>query len=180
VIALSSFYFLIKLLGVSNLIGFIWAAAFHFKHPQKPDPRKYIISFCALFATGVNLFVFLSIHEIPIYQVLFSFCLFVTSAIIFWSAILISRGRLDFAFSKQNPSLIIKNGPYKYMRHPFYMSYSLTWLAGFVLSFNLVAGIAALIMFGLYYNAAKYEEKQILESELKNSYLEYTSNKKSA
>jgi protein-S-isoprenylcysteine O-methyltransferase Ste14 len=177
VINASSFYFLLKLVGVFCLSGFTWAAIFHFKHPKKPDFRKYIVSFCAFAATVINLFILITLKETSNYQFAISFCLFCSSSAIFWPAIFVSRGKLDFAFSTQDPPLIIKNGPYKFMKHPFYVSYSIAWLAGFILTYNLAAAIAGLTMVGLYYSAARLEEKRILESELREAYLEYISKK---
>src|SRR4051794_39887303 len=50
---------------------------------------------------------------------------------LFASACRATRGRpLPLAFDPAPAARIVTNGPYRYVRHPFYISYSITWLAG--------------------------------------------------
>jgi len=89
------------------------------------------------------------------------------------SAIFVSRNKLDFAFSVSSPKTLITSGPYKFIRHPFYTSYMLAWIACFIVSSNLVSALGGMWMFYLYYSAAKFEEQAFLASPLKREYSFY-------
>lgn len=58
---------------------------------------------------------------------------------------------------------ILTQGPYHYIRHPIYLSYSLAWLAAPVATHNLPLGLTAIFMVMCYIISARAEE-QILAS----------------
>ena len=64
-------------------------------------------------------------------------------------------------------------GPYRFVRHPFYCSYLLTWAAGVVASaqFWLLPTVA--IMLIIYTRAAKLEEEKFTRSPLAETYKSY-------
>jgi protein-S-isoprenylcysteine O-methyltransferase Ste14 len=169
------FVWFIKCLGLINLIGFTWAAIFHFKHPEAIDYRKTLLSLSATFATGFNSYLLATVPFDKIHNTALVLFLFPLSFFIFVWALSVSAKKLDFAFSKSTPSELLQSGPYKFMRHPFYMSYSLTWLACFTLTLNILSGILVVWMGFLYFIAARYEERTILRGELSKNYLEYKS-----
>jgi len=64
-------------------------------------------------------------------------------------------------------------GPYRYVRHPFYLSYSLFWLAGAVAVPYWPMIVGSLGMLTLYYRAAAQEEQTIARSGLSAEYEAY-------
>lgn len=100
--------------------------------------------------------------------------LFTMSFALFWWAISTNRSKpLDFAFSENSPTRIVVTGPYKFIRHPFYTSYSLAWFGGAVAAESPILCFAALIFLSVYVHAARQEEGKFLNSRIASGYQEY-------
>jgi protein-S-isoprenylcysteine O-methyltransferase Ste14 len=54
---------------------------------------------------------------------------------------------------------ILTEGPYRVIRHPIYVSYSLAWLAAPVAMHSILLGITAVLMFACYVISAREEER---------------------
>lgn len=54
---------------------------------------------------------------------------------------------------------ILTKGPYRFIRHPIYLSYSLAWLAAPIAMLNIPLGLTALFMITCYVLSAREEEK---------------------
>jgi protein-S-isoprenylcysteine O-methyltransferase Ste14 len=54
---------------------------------------------------------------------------------------------------------ILTKGPYRVIRHPIYLAYSLCWLAAPVATHNVVLGCTALFMIACYVISASEEER---------------------
>jgi protein-S-isoprenylcysteine O-methyltransferase Ste14 len=70
------------------------------------------------------------------------------------------------------PKALITGGPFAVVRHPFYISYSIAWLAAPVATHGPVIGLLALVAIGIYATAARREEKQ-LEGRFGDAYRTY-------
>jgi protein-S-isoprenylcysteine O-methyltransferase Ste14 len=81
---------------------------------------------------------------------------------------------LPIAFSLGVPLRIVTTGPYRFFRHPFYMSYSLTWSAGFVHTGSGILAAGAVVMVGFYIRAAIGESRALLAGPLAADYRAYT------
>ena len=102
--------------------------------------------------------------------------LYAVSLVIFWWTTKVTRDRrLSVAFSPDEPHYLLKRGPYRFVRHPFYASYSLFWLAGLIATprWYLLPGIV--VMFMLYWRAARMEEAKFANSPLSEAYEDYRS-----
>lgn len=84
-----------------------------------------------------------------------------------------AASKLSLAFSGDVPTDLNRSGPYRFIRHPFYTSYTLTWLAAAVASAHPAAFAALFIMAAFYLSAARREEKKFLRSPLAESYRRY-------
>jgi protein-S-isoprenylcysteine O-methyltransferase Ste14 len=84
-----------------------------------------------------------------------------------------SQRRLSVAFSQDRPEHLVLWGPYRYIRHPYYASYCLTWLAGVAATCNLLAAATFVIMLVLYVCAARSEERKFLKSAYSALYEQY-------
>lgn len=56
---------------------------------------------------------------------------------------------------------ILKTGPYRVIRHPIYLSYSMAWLAAPVATHSLVLLATAIFMIGCYLTSAAEEERRM-------------------
>src|SRR5687767_7646044 len=59
--------------------------------------------------------------------------LLAASLALFWATVGVNLGRpLSLAFSRDQPAHLVTVGPYKLVRHPFYLAYTLAWVGGTV------------------------------------------------
>lgn len=100
--------------------------------------------------------------------------LYVCSIALFWWAIRTnSKRQLSAAFSPDIPSHLVHQGPYRFVRHPFYCSYLLCWLAGCVATGEAWLLVTFIVMLVVYVAAAKQEEQKFTRSPLAEAYREY-------
>lgn len=72
----------------------------------------------------------------------------------------------------QAPKALITRGPFAVIRHPFYVSYSLAWLATPVATHGPFVTLMALVAIGIYIAAARREER-LLEDRFGEAYRTY-------
>ncbi len=102
--------------------------------------------------------------------------LYLLSLAMFWWAITANRVKpLSACFSTNESLHLVQHGPYRLVRHPFYCSYLLTWLAGAVGTWSPWLGLTFIAMFVLYLSAARNEEDKFASSPLAESYAKYRS-----
>lgn len=103
--------------------------------------------------------------------------LYAGSLVIFWSAVKATKThRLTLAFTDDEPVFLIQTGPYRYVRHPFYLAYSLFWLAGVFAANSWYPVFIPAVMISLYLAAAVSEERKFASSEeFAAQYREYKS-----
>jgi protein-S-isoprenylcysteine O-methyltransferase Ste14 len=68
-------------------------------------------------------------------------------------------------------STILTAGPYRFIRHPIYLSYSLAWCAAPVAIHSLFLGLTAVGMIACYLESARAEERILLSGPRGNDYL---------
>ena len=68
---------------------------------------------------------------------------------------------------------IIRQGPYRVIRHPIYLSYSLAWLAAPVATHHPVLAITAVMMVACYAMSAREEERRMTLGSLKEEYADW-------
>jgi protein-S-isoprenylcysteine O-methyltransferase Ste14 len=100
--------------------------------------------------------------------------LYALSLAVFWSAVL-THGRRPptLAFSDDAPDRLVESGPYRHVRHPFYLSYSLAWLAGVAATRQPWLLVSVTVMGAIYVSAARREERKFLAGQLAASYRDY-------
>lgn len=72
------------------------------------------------------------------------------------------------------PKVLIATGPFAVMRHPFYLSYALAWLAAPIATHGPVITISGLLAVAVYVIAARREER-LLAIHFGDAYREYRS-----
>jgi protein-S-isoprenylcysteine O-methyltransferase Ste14 len=100
---------------------------------------------------------------------------FAGSLLLFWAAVRAARASatLAIAFSGASPRRLITAGPYRWIRHPFYTSYLLCWIASCLFTTSAAAWLVPLIMFAFYWHAASGEERVIAAGPLAAEYAAY-------
>jgi len=125
---------------------------------------------------------FISLSGIPLFGVasviggLSALLLCAASLALFWWAIRTNLSQpLSFAFSDDEPQHLVSTGPYRWIRHPFYSAYLLTWLAIPVATLQLLMLMLMplLAMGAIYVAAARIEEKKFAVSTLADAYTRY-------
>jgi protein-S-isoprenylcysteine O-methyltransferase Ste14 len=110
----------------------------------------------------------------PLAMPLTALALYLAGLALFWFAVAATRGRgLAACFQEQVPAQVVYAGPYRAIRHPFYASYLLTWIAGFAATGWWPLAVIAIFMAGMYAYAARQEERCILSSPLQEEYRDY-------
>ena len=95
---------------------------------------------------------------------------------LFWWAVRATRvRRLTLAFSADRPGFLHESGPYAWVRHPFYISYVLFWIATALLSPGWAHWLVPAVMTAVYVGAARMEEAKFAASDLAAAYERYKS-----
>jgi len=98
--------------------------------------------------------------------------LYVGALVLFWWTVPhAAEAQLNIAFTKVEPVNLLVTGPYAYVRHPFYASYLLYWIAGALVSSWLWTSV--FVMGSCYFVAMDQEEKGFQLSPLAVSYATY-------
>ena len=155
--------------------SFIWGALRFFRSDDDSAKRgKLLISVTGGVFTIANVFLTLHIDPPSVWWGGFASASFLTSIVLFWLSWSVTReARPDFAFSRESPSAVFRAGPYRYVRHPFYLSYLLAWFAACASPSHPLSFIAVAFFGILYWRAAKVEEQAILQSSLGEVYADY-------
>lgn len=102
-------------------------------------------------------------------------CALVVSAqALFWSAVTAhGRNRPSGAFAVDPPATLIERGPYRMIRHPFYVAYVLAFAGGATFTEASWAWVVPAWFAVIYALAAAQEERLILASFLGEAYGDY-------
>jgi protein-S-isoprenylcysteine O-methyltransferase Ste14 len=150
--------------------SFVWGMGWHFRRLGKPSPT--------MLATAVLGFTFATLQltaldRRPLPFPTAALLLYALSAGLFWWAVRVTRRKLAACGQRCVSSEVVAEGPYRYIRHPFYAAYDLTWLAGFVATGWWPLGLATLAMGALYECLAREEELAFLATSLATQYESY-------
>jgi len=94
-------------------------------------------------------------------------------ALFTWTLRATRRTRLTVAFSEDRPTFLLRKGPYRYVRHPFYSAYLLFWFGSAVASAGYASWAAAVAIAFVYWLASNQEEEKFSHSELAEAYAAY-------
>ena len=164
--------FFVMGLGVSMVGAVGVAVRYHF------TTEKRSIPFDVMFALSIiNVVIFASDlweKDKPLWQLALALLLLVLAAPLFSVSLRASRAaRLKLIFDKDDPSFVLKRGPYRYIRHPFYTSYILMWAGLAVATLNPLNIAYAVLIIPVFAYAAKSEEAYFASSARAANYTEY-------
>jgi protein-S-isoprenylcysteine O-methyltransferase Ste14 len=170
------FQVLLALLLLACLSSFSWAVRKFFVKPEQKTTGLRITLLAGVACAVAHFVVIALTPELKLPAVLVGVALYCLSLAIFWWTIASHRSKpLAACFSRDEQLHLVQHGPYRLMRHPFYCSYLLAWLAGAVATLSPWLAGTFVAMFVLYLTAARDEEKKFASSSLCDAYASYCS-----
>ena len=157
-----------------NFGSFIWAAFRHFIIEANPSRE---LKWLSVLLIASQLFVLVVACFVPAqttWQFGIGILAILLSAMLFWWCIRTNKRQpLTGAFSSNLPQHLVRQGPYRLVRHPFYTSYILTYI-GVVLASQQWWGIPGVVLpMILYIVSSRHEEAKFAESDLADQYAHY-------
>lgn len=154
-----------------SLFGLALRVVFASRGEQQTATRLVVVVGTA--CSGLHVYLLATVPLQPTYAALGAVFYLSACALFLWTAHSV-RGR-DFrlAYAPSKPIEVFARGPYRWVRHPFYLSYTIAWLAGVVALSEprLVPTLA--IMLAFYVGAAYLEERQMLRGPTARAYRTY-------
>ncbi len=159
------------LAGLACFAAFSWAVKKHFRQTGAMPPGMKLTSGLSLLGlawfawhltTGVS-------QAWPLALALFA----ASYSVFSWAVRATRHTPPTLAFDTDQPSFLLRHGPYQYVRHPFYLAYLLFWTATALAAQTVLAWAAPVIMAALYFVAATREERKFAESDLSSAYAAY-------
>ena len=110
------------------------------------------------------------------YQVLCGTVLALGSVLLYeWARRTVINRNFYIALGGEVPAIVCKTGPYRFMRHPFYLSYMIAFL-GMVVAFpSVVSASVCVLNVALFVYMAFDDERVLLRSPLAADYQNYQS-----
>lgn len=162
----------VSAVGLAVFAQHIWALRGHFASTTMASGAR-IISIGALGSCAIMLILGWSGPQ-PLLAQLAGIVVMPASLILFWQAVRASRAaQLRYAFDSDLPRQLVTEGPYRYIRHPFYTSYLVFWMGWAIAVWSIWALVPVVVMAALYTSAARYEEKLLGSSEMGPAYATY-------
>lgn len=144
----------------------------HFKSERVPTGTMVISA--VVVATVIVYLALLWVETQPVLAQLVGLAVECVGVWLFWMALRASReARLRMAFDAANPHGLVKTGPYRYLRHPFYTSYLVFWIGWAIATWSPWSLIPLLAITVIYVTAALGEERKFSRTELAEAYEDY-------
>ena len=183
VLAVSVWQSTCAMLLLACLSSFVWGMRRFFIRPAGSNTGMQVTKICGLLFSVLHFALIVSQGVTPpaggfaimaLYVV--ATMLYASSLFLFWWSVYTNRAKpLSAVFSPDLPMHFVSHGPYAWIRHPFYTSYLLTWLAGVVATGHLWLLSTVLVMVTIYWRAALLEEKKFFQTALASLYAGYKS-----
>lgn len=94
-------------------------------------------------------------------------------ALFFWALRVNLAAPLSSIGAPDLPTHLVTSGPYRFVRHPFYLAYLLTWIASALSAGTPWLWLPVLAAVPLYVMAARFEERKFAASALAGDYAAY-------
>lgn len=172
-VAEQGFRAVLLLLALICFVSFTWAILSLFKRRGPMPLMMQLLSACGLVCTLWQLWV-LSKCPLSLYWAAAGAVLYAATLGLFWWAVPYARSAaLGLAFTGEKGKRLIAEGPYRWVRHPFYASYMLFWISGAVAARDPLLLTALLVMSFFYVAAIRREEQELLSSDEVPGYASY-------
>ena len=155
--------------------SFAWAARSYFgrRGGVTGSQRRVLAS---MYATAtLHGCAILYLNRGTIFHFVTGVALYTFSFLLFWTAASAARQtRLQLFFSKVPPNSLLTHGPYQVVRHPFYVAYTLAWIAGSIIVDKPWLLASAGFCLWIYYRAARLEEASFQQTAFAQAYARYS------
>jgi protein-S-isoprenylcysteine O-methyltransferase Ste14 len=163
---------LVTLAGLTALALAGWSARGHF-YSEKMPFGSMIIAIVILVSVALDIYLFWAEPQ-PLLPQLLGFLMMVAGVALFFITISASRNaRLRMAFDEGDPRGLVQQGPYRYVRHPFYVSYIIFFSGLALATWALIALVPFIVLVVLYVLAARMEERLFAGTEMAGAYEAY-------
>lgn len=159
----------------SCFLSFSWAVFKVFDNQEVVMPKKMrlLSGLSSLFFIWQLLSLYKNYPENFLILTLGVAMLSISFGLFWWAIPYAKNAKLSLAFTKASSKEILVEGPYHYVRHPFYTSYLLFWLGGVLVTQNYWLLISVTVMGWFYAKAINSEEKNLLNGDMGASYQNY-------
>ena len=156
------------------LVSFFGGMRNAFVLPRRATSGMKITAISGTFFALLHFCVILASTNVWAPRVFAAVLLYLSALSLFWWTVIITgRRRLPACFTRIEPSILVTDGQYRLVRHPFYTSYLIAWGAGTLATLNPWLLFTSLAMCTLYIFAARAEEKALLKGVHSAEYLDY-------
>ena len=164
--------FLVLAVGLAIAAAIALAVRYHFQSGARPARFRILL----LFST-INVFAFaraLWLTKPPAERLWAALVLFIAAAALFaWTIAASRRARLKLIYETDEPQAVLKDGPYRFIRHPFYASYIVFWTGCALATLDPVNIAFAATIVPVLAMAALAEEAQFARSPEAAAYAAY-------
>jgi protein-S-isoprenylcysteine O-methyltransferase Ste14 len=172
--AVSAWQAILALSLFSCMASFAWAMQKFFVRPSGRTAGMNVITACGWAFAALHFVAIFWPNSIAPERAFIATLLYLSSLGLFWWAIRTnSAARLSAVFSPDVPAHLVEDGPYRFMRHPFYCAYVLAWSAGLIGTARWWLLPTVVVMVIIYWQAAKAEEAKFSRSSLAEEYQRY-------
>lgn len=158
--------------GVALFAAIALAVRYHFRSPSMSWGMRTISLLTFAGAAAFVAVLWPMQRETP--PLAIALALFVVSGGIFFWALHESRAaRLKLALDPDGPTSVLATGPYRYVRHPFYTSYIIYWLACAIATGHPLNIAFLVVMTATYIYVASGEERSFQDTPHAAAYAKY-------
>lgn len=163
---------IVILFAIGPLASFSWALRRHFRCSEgMPSGMRTLTAASSL--AGLIFLVLVTKGDVGGLTALVFVAVSCASTALFWWAVRTTKHKPpQLAHSQSDPDSLHEDGPYAFVRHPFYLAYCLFWLGTAVAAGGLQWLIVALLVCW-YFMIAKSEEARFFNTSLAASYTRY-------
>ena len=160
--------------GAACFLTFTWAMFRHFRSDGPMPFGMRLVGAVSLATMAVFIWCVCTMQPSPLWPA--APILSVASLASFvWTVRATRDTRFAVAFTATKPSALVESGPFRYVRHPFYASYIIFWLATCFATASSVCWVGPAILLACYVVAARREECLMSQSDYGAAYASYAS-----
>lgn len=163
---------LVTTVGLAVVGAYAWSGKGHFDSDAMPRGAALL----ALMIGGMTVLCFAMtwLGVQPLWAQLSGLAVQFLGAGLFVWAISASRAaRLRLVFDPEHPRSLVETGPYRLVRHPFYVSYIVFWTGWALATWSLLALAGLVVVVAVYWRAAQLEETRFASSPMADIYAAY-------
>ncbi len=158
--------------GLACFIAFSWGTLRHFRSVgPMPLGMRLIGTVSLLTVTAFTWSVLAS--ALPGTWPVASILSFGALALFTWAVRTTRHAGFALAFAGAQPSRLLATGPFRYLRHPFYTSYLMFWLATCIATTSSICILGSAILWICDFVAAREEKRNISRTRLSAEYASY-------